>query len=355
VLQISDYGGGGTALHAAADHGHTHLLEFLWSQGLDVNEPSKKYASRPLHEACANGHIDAALWLLEHGADVDAGQREGAPTPLIIPVNEGRIGIVRLLLAHGADVNACYRGTDGRMRCALGFAVERGHTEIEKLLREHGARDLRDAGLPAEDSANLPDAVAAHLAEAIGPVDPAAQLEIVPGGLPIAIHRIPAGRRRDYVTLFTSGLSAAPLEIPEAVAVPPRAELVMRLPADWPADPATLTQPRFHWPYRWLRDLARELNHVGQQVPGWTIVSNGEPAEPIAPGTRLSCFLLVYSEELGVLRTGEGDVGFVDVLPIHSGERQLALNRGLESLLELFARHQVSASVDLVRPDVTTL
>jgi ankyrin repeat protein len=43
---------------------------------------------------------------------------------------------VSLLLEHGADVEAM--GTDGKT--ALQVAADRGHDEVVKFLREHGAK-----------------------------------------------------------------------------------------------------------------------------------------------------------------------------------------------------------------------
>lgn len=59
-------GSKGTPLRAAAEGGHTEVIERLLLEGADVN------ADKALHEAARNGHIDIVRRLLEGGALVDA-------------------------------------------------------------------------------------------------------------------------------------------------------------------------------------------------------------------------------------------------------------------------------------------
>lgn len=347
--------GGETWMHIAADEGHVAMLDLFFQRSVDVNVRETNWADRPLHKACASGHLGAARWLLDHGADVNAGEEEDAPTPLITPVREGQEDVVRLLIERGANVNATYAATQGPpRRSALWFAIERGHANIERLLREHGATDLPSPPAADDDPIRDSDAVIAHLSQHIGPVDPVAQVEIVPTGLAIAIHRIPPGSDRPWLTLFTTGLSVKPLEVSDGEELPARAELLMRLPPDWPSGCAALQEARFRWPFVWLRNLARELDDLGQQIPGWTIISNGEPPEPVCEGTSMSCFLLTISEELGFARTPRGhDVAFIKVFPLHTGERELALDQGVEALFSRLSIYDVPPVAKLVRPDVS--
>ena len=91
----------------------------------------------------AKGHIEIARILIEAGADVNFQDWQGH-TALMYASGaryswlEGNINpeVVRLLLDAGADVNAKNKWG----RTALHFALRRKHSEIEKMLREAGAK-----------------------------------------------------------------------------------------------------------------------------------------------------------------------------------------------------------------------
>ncbi len=90
-----------TPLHNAADHGHKGILEYLISEGADVNARNY-YRHTPLHDAASAGRAD----------------------------------IVKILLEAGADPNV--KGNDGDT--PLSAAIEGKHTEVADLLRRHGAK-----------------------------------------------------------------------------------------------------------------------------------------------------------------------------------------------------------------------
>lgn len=49
-----------TALHMAAANGHMSIVEYLISQGVDINALNEEN-NAPLHWACLNGHIEVKL------------------------------------------------------------------------------------------------------------------------------------------------------------------------------------------------------------------------------------------------------------------------------------------------------
>lgn len=60
--------GGRTPLNVAADYGHTELVEFLITQGANVNAQDK-HGMTPLLSATYEGHAPCVKILLEQGAD----------------------------------------------------------------------------------------------------------------------------------------------------------------------------------------------------------------------------------------------------------------------------------------------
>lgn len=86
-----------------------------------------------LHEAAAHGHEDNVELLLRHGANARATDEWSQTALHRVAYGSGHIGVAKLLLAHGVDVRR--RDNDGRT--AADIALERGNTEVLKLLPIH--------------------------------------------------------------------------------------------------------------------------------------------------------------------------------------------------------------------------
>ena len=160
----------GTPLHLAAEAGCEEVVEVLLSGGADLKR--RDWTGRsPLHYAARSGHLGVVETLVERGADIDArGQGQWAEfTPLHEAAYEGNAEVVDLLLSKGAridiakegdslmflaasrgllnlaqrliagGVDASYGGGDSMREAALGWALAKGHTEVARLLIEHGA------------------------------------------------------------------------------------------------------------------------------------------------------------------------------------------------------------------------
>ena len=147
-----------TPLHFAARAGQTDIVEYLITNGADVNAENIE-GEAPIQFAVDNGHKEIVELLiangaevptihtavrmgdltkvkafLEKGTDVNSKDRSGQ-TALHIAAREGHKEIVELLLANGADVNI---GERYYSRIAAEFAMKKGHDEIVKLLVSKG-------------------------------------------------------------------------------------------------------------------------------------------------------------------------------------------------------------------------
>ncbi len=92
---------GKTALHWAAERGHTKVVDLLLDGGAWVDFPA--YSGwTALHFAAKRAEQSTVLHLLDKGADVDAIAADGR-SPLHIAVESGGDRVVKVLLAKGAD------------------------------------------------------------------------------------------------------------------------------------------------------------------------------------------------------------------------------------------------------------
>lgn len=131
---------GYTAVQAAAGGGYTEIVKLLLQHGADVNAASAKYKGfTALQGACLGGHIHLVDLLLQAGTDVQAlGGIYGDGMALHAAAEKGHVEIIERLLAAGADINA-YSSKRGRGQTALQSATVGGHATAIQFLEDNGA------------------------------------------------------------------------------------------------------------------------------------------------------------------------------------------------------------------------
>ena len=68
---------GVTAVHMAAQNGHTDVVSLLLSRSAGLLRIPDKHGRTPLHLSAAHGHYDMSLLLIGQGADIDAYDKVG--------------------------------------------------------------------------------------------------------------------------------------------------------------------------------------------------------------------------------------------------------------------------------------
>ncbi|XP_048089537.1 poly [ADP-ribose] polymerase tankyrase-2-like isoform X2 [Alosa alosa] len=121
-----------TPLHFAAGYNRVGVVEYLLQHGADVHAKDKG-GLVPLHNACSYGHYEVAELLVIHGAVVNVADLWKF-TPLHEAAAKGKYEICKLLLQHGADPTK--KNRDGNTALDL---VKDGDTDIQDLLRGDAA------------------------------------------------------------------------------------------------------------------------------------------------------------------------------------------------------------------------
>ena len=104
-----------------------------------------------LSEAARKGDAAAVKKLLDDGVDVNTKFRYGA-TALSYACDRGHLDVVRLLIDRGADVNVkdtFYKATPLTWAVSPAMGRKPQHTEVVKLLLQHGAQGKEQALMAA--------------------------------------------------------------------------------------------------------------------------------------------------------------------------------------------------------------
>jgi ankyrin repeat protein len=146
------------------DPDNRHLAVWVWIYDPESPErihersrrPSEARAT-PLHYAAVCGIQDIIEFLIvERSQDINARGFDRNETPLGVASREGHSEVARVLLEHGADTES----RDNDTYSPLERASEEGHTEIVQVLLEHGA-DVK----AVDDEVNV---MALHFASMFG-------------------------------------------------------------------------------------------------------------------------------------------------------------------------------------------
>lgn len=202
-------------------------------------------------------------------------------------------------------------------------------------------------------------AITAHIERHIGRVHKVFH-EIVSDDLHIDIHHVKSSLLRRFEVLVTSGMSALPMAVPKESDEPRFAEIVTILPKGWPLSKDAFADERNYWPLRLMKTLAR-LPHSGDTWLGFGhTLANGESesgVRPYADDTKLCAAAVLPSSTLGedfwcMKRKHAPEIFFWAAVPLHLAELKFKLENGIDPLLDLFDKKNVTDRIDPERPSV---
>lgn len=159
-----------------------------------------------------------------------------------------------------------------------------------------------------------------------------------------------------FHTAMTCGMSERPMAAPDDFPEGRYAELMLRLPPDWPLEGDAFREESAYWPVRLLKTLARAPHEYDTWLWYGHTIPNGDPPEPYAPDTEL-CGAILLPPALSPDGFDSADVAgrqidVIAVIPILADEMDLKLEKGAEELARLFDKVRLTEVVDPGRPTV---
>ena len=140
VLILCDVGY--TALHAAAEEGHTAVVRVLLGAGANVRALTTEEES-PLFLAASAGHLEIVKALVEANSDLNQQILNGS-TALLIAMAEGHKAVADYLLQqNGVSVLP----VDEHLQSCLHFAVLQNYGDIVQLLLSKFRMDVNQRSL----------------------------------------------------------------------------------------------------------------------------------------------------------------------------------------------------------------
>jgi Suppressor of fused protein (SUFU) len=214
----------------------------------------------------------------------------------------------------------------------------------------------RDRALePAAGDPDLIDALTAHMQRHLGDEGDAFH-ELVSDIVHVDLLRNGPTEELPFQTLMTCGMSERPMTTPPELPEWRYAELMLRLPPEWPTDQEALEDESNYWPLRLLKRLARFPHEYGTWLGFGHTVPNGDPPEPFAPDTEL-CGAILLPPVLGPdgferVEAAGREINVLAVIPLHADEMDLKLDRGSDELIDRLDDADLSELLDPSRPSV---
>lgn len=204
-----------------------------------------------------------------------------------------------------------------------------------------------------EDNINL---ITEHIEKHVGPISCVIH-EIISEQVHIDIHIVEPTPERNFYTLITSGMSDQPMVNDQGENCY-FAELLLALPPDWKLDEESWKDNNNYWPIEWLSFLARFPHYYNTWLWEGHTIPNGENPAPFSENTDFCGWAVGFpktvSDDFILFTPIEGkSIIFFAIYPLYYNELSYKLEKGFESLCELFDLHNVTELIELNRRDVT--
>lgn len=195
-----------------------------------------------------------------------------------------------------------------------------------------------------------------HFETYIGEIDNVFH-EIISDIVHIDVYHIKPTQERNYHTLFTTGMSYMPMNVPEGIEGYNYAEVMICLPPEWPITQEAFADEDNYWPVRWLKMLARLPHEYETWLGHGHTVPNGDPARPLSDRTKLNGVILlppimVHRDFLTLEMDSERTIRFYSIVPLYQEEMEFKLKYGCNDLTDKFDKYGINEIVRVNRKNV---
>lgn len=191
--------------------------------------------------------------------------------------------------------------------------------------------------------------------------------ELVSDELHIDVYPIPPADEQPCWTLFTTGMSDQPMNVPPEAADDDEvsdvsllqfAEVMIRLPEDWPVmsmeDAAANGK---YWPIGWLKRAARLPNDTESWLGAGHTVLFSEDEEELESDGFAGILVMpgLGPEDFGMVETSDGRlINIYSIVPLYRDELEYKLEHGLDALLQKMEEAEMTDVVEPGRKSVVS-
>lgn len=169
--------------------------------------------------------------------------------------------------------------------------------------------------------------------------------EIISPDLHIDVIPVPPSKERNYYVLFTMGMGAYRMSVPSSYGKMNRAEMAIRLPADWDIQS---NEEKWYWPIGLIKSLAR-LPYYEKTYLG--LYHDVDFGTAFSEETKMCGVLLdIFDKSVEPLVLESGDQVIVyNVIPIFRTEMDFKITYGAEALLEKLGDETIHGPLNMNR------
>ncbi len=215
---------------------------------------------------------------------------------------------------------------------------------------------------PAVGDGEVIEAVSEHIEKHLGPVE-SVYHEIISDLVHIDVHIVAPRGDRPFYTLVTSGLSEAPMTVPEGAEDFRFAEMMICLPPNWPLGlgvkdvaKGPLADENNYWPIRLLKATARMPHEYDTWLSYGHTLQGAESLEPYAPGTGLCSLILLPSmnvpQEFWSMTCDGRTTHFWSLYPLYAEELAFKMQNGADALWDKLEQAGITDILNPKRPNV---
>ena len=335
----------GTPLHYAARDGNLQFVQCLVDLGADVNFIGES-GNSALTCAIRSGDRELVEYLLSQGAVVNLNELQ--ENPYLTAIYRRNREMVRFFLDYGIDPHVVMERDDGSLRNAYSFSLDRGETEIAKLLESHGCKlpDGSKSEIDAdEETQPEAQAIVEHITERYGESERLVLQSILPDLNDVLIHYIRPSNEHPFSTIFTTGMSDKRMKPPDGASGYEYTELILHLPLTWPDLIQSKNDSAAMWPLQVMRMIGSYPHVTDTWLGPLPTLALSDPPEPLGTGTLMSAVLLIPDKMKPLLHSGK-QIDFYTVYPIYSEEMNFAQTDGINALIDRMVEAELSALLD---------